>query len=132
MSDFIYSAAQCRALDIASREDLALSGYPLMCRAGQAAFDYFVERWPEAKKLLVLCGGGNNGGDGWVVARLAHRAGLAVAVVSLVDPVSLSGEASEAYADAMAAGVMQLPLEAVHLMQADVVVDALLGTGFSG
>lgn len=132
MSQTIYSAAQSRVLDLAARDDLPISGYGLMCRAGAAAFDVLCQRWPDAGRILVLCGGGNNGGDGWVVARLAQQAGLAVLVVSVVEPSSLRDEAAAAYRDACDAGVMLLPREGLDSFEADVVVDALLGTGFSG
>ncbi|WP_300379806.1 NAD(P)H-hydrate epimerase, partial [uncultured Alcanivorax sp.] len=71
----LYTAAQTRELD---RLAIAAGtpGAELMARAGQAAFDTLCERWPEARRIAVLCGGGNNGGDGYVVARLAHAAGL--------------------------------------------------------
>ena len=132
MSQTIYSAAQSRLLDLAARDDTPISGYALMCRAGAAAFDVLCQRWPDARRILVLCGGGNNGGDGWVVARLAQRAGLAVLVVSVVEPSALRGEAAEAYRDASDAGVMLLPRDGLESFEADVVVDALLGIGFSG
>ena len=48
-----------------------LSEDELMIKAGEAAFRALLEKWPEAATLAVLCGRGNNGGDGWVVARLA-------------------------------------------------------------
>ena len=77
----LYTAAQTRELD---RLAIAAGtpGAELMERAGQAAFDALCERWPQASKLAVLCGGGNNGGDGYIVARLAQKAGYQVRLFS--------------------------------------------------
>lgn len=132
MRQAIYKAAQSRQLDIAAREELAISGYALMCRAGHAAFDFLGQRWPNAKRLLIVCGAGNNGGDGWVLARLAHCAGITVTVVSAVDPSRLHGEAAEAFAAAAQAKVPWVDNTARVEDKADVVVDALLGTGAKG
>ena len=67
-----------RAADVRKLDELAINsgidGYELMCRAGQAAFDLFIALWPRATRLLILCGPGNNGGDGYVIARLAKAA----------------------------------------------------------
>jgi hydroxyethylthiazole kinase-like uncharacterized protein yjeF len=106
-------------------------GYELMCRAGAAALEVLRGRWPAARHLAVLCGGGNNGGDGLVVARLARASGLTVRVALLADVERLHGEAAQAAADARAAGIPFEGLSADLLAGADVVVDALLGTGLS-
>lgn len=132
MSQSIYSAQQSRQLDMAAREDLPISGYGLMCRAGQAAYDFLCQRWPFAKRLLVVCGAGNNGGDGWVLARLAHCAGLEVSVATVVDPQQLKDEAAMAFAEAMQAQVPVADLSAISEVVADVVVDAVLGAGAKG
>lgn len=132
MSFSIYSASQSHALDNAAQREIPISGYDLMRRAGKAAFDLLAQRWPRAKSVLVLCGGGNNGGDGWVLATLAKRAGYRVVVISAVDPHSLKGEASQAYADACREGVMLIPVADIEQQTPDVIVDALLGTGFKG
>lgn len=132
MQHFLYNAAQSQQLDVTARHNVPLDGYGLMCRAGRDAFDVLCQRWPSARRLLVLCGGGNNGGDGWVVARLAHLAGMEVTVCSTVSTDNLRDEAARAYGDAVASGIkvnagVQLLADAF-----DVVVDALLGTGFKG
>lgn len=132
MSQSIYSAQQGRQLDMAAREDIPISGYGLMCRAGQAAYDFLCQRWPSAKRLLVVCGSGNNGGDGWVLARLAHCAGFEVSVATAVDPTQLKGEAALAFAAAMQEKVPVVELSAITDINADVVVDALLGAGAKG
>lgn len=124
----LYRAADVRELD---RRAIA-AGIPapaLMERAGRAVFDALRERVPAAGRVLVLCGGGNNGGDGYVVARLARQAGLAVTVCPLVDPSVLKGAAAQMHAGWIGAGGACEPFSAAALHECDVVIDALLGTG---
>src|SRR5690554_7890779 len=83
---------------------------------------------PQARQLTVLCGGGNNAGDGYLIAQLAHLAGWRVRAVAVSPPKRLVGDAALALAAARDAGV---PIEAwpVALPEDGVLVDALLGTG---
>jgi hydroxyethylthiazole kinase-like uncharacterized protein yjeF len=126
----VFSAAQVRELD---RRAIAtgIPGYELMCRAGAAALRTLRAQWPAARRLAVVCGGGNNAGDGLVVARLAREEGLQVRVLSLADAARLKAEAAQAAADCTAAGIALEPFTAAPLATADVLVDALLGTGIS-
>ena len=124
----LYRAEQVRALDRAAIEDHGIPGAELMERAGAAAYRLLRTRWPGARHLTVLCGGGNNGGDGYAVARLSLLDGLAVEVLALADPGSLSGDA-RAMADAyLAAGGSVRPFDLLP-RRTDLIVDALLGTG---
>jgi NAD(P)H-hydrate epimerase len=123
----LYTAADVRKLD-ALAVNSGIDGYELMCRAGQAAFDHLRARWPRAERLLVLCGPGNNGGDGYVLARLARAAGRSP-VVCAVGPEPSGGAATRARTDALSAGVTLAAWDPAHLPWADVVVDALFGTG---
>jgi len=125
----VYSAEQVRATDRHAIERLGISGYTLMTRAAESALDLLVEGWPAANRVLVLCGAGNNAGDGYVVARLARAAGLQVTVAALVDPSRLSGDAGRAHHDWLAAGGTTIQFDPALLPACDVVVDALLGTG---
>jgi NAD(P)H-hydrate epimerase len=127
----IYSAAQVRELDRLAIERVGLPGYELMSRAGAAALQLLRQRWPQARSLLIVCGAGNNAGDGLVVARLAHAAGLAVRVLLLVPSDKLKGDAARAADDCSAAGVVCEPFAPGALARgaADVIVDAVLGTG---
>ncbi len=125
----IYTAQQVRDMDRWAIEQLGIPGYTLMTRAGEAALDLVVECWPAARRLLVLCGSGNNGGDGYVVARLARAAGLEVTAAALSDPSRLGGDAARAFADFTSHGGQVDEFAASLLAGADVVVDALLGTG---
>jgi hydroxyethylthiazole kinase-like uncharacterized protein yjeF len=125
----VYSAAQVRAMDRYAIENLGIGGYTLMTRAGEAALDLLGESWPAAQHLLVLCGAGNNGGDGYVLARLASAAGLAVRTAALSEPTRLSGDAARAYRDFSAAGGVAVPFDPALLADCEVIVDGLLGTG---
>jgi NAD(P)H-hydrate epimerase len=101
-----------------------------MQRAAQAALALLRREWPVARRIVVLCGAGNNGGDGYVLARLALAAGLEVQLAALVDPARLSGDAAQAWKDFHHAGGGQCQeFTAATLATADVIVDALLGTG---
>jgi len=124
----LYRAEQVRALDRAAIEDYGIPGADLMERAGAAAYRLLRQRWPGARRVTVLCGGGNNGGDGYVVARLAAGDGCEVEVLALADPDGLTGDArtmADAYRDA---GGTVSPFQGMP-RRADVIVDALLGTG---
>ena len=101
----LYRAAQVRELDRIAIQERGIPGYTLMNRAGDAAFQRLRLRWPNARRIAVICGGGNNGGDGYVVARLARQAGLEVQVLTLADPQTLRGDAQTAWQDAGAAEV---------------------------
>ncbi len=125
----VYSAAQVRAMDRHAIEKAGVPGYKLMQRAGGAALDAVRRHWPGATKLAILCGAGNNAGDGYVLARLARAAGLEVRVAALSDPRRLGGDALQAYADFTAEGGRHGDFDATALAGSELVIDALLGTG---
>ncbi len=125
----LYRAAQVRELDRIAIQERGIPGYTLMSRAGAAAFNLLRERWPGARRIGVVCGGGNNAGDGYVVARLARQAGLEARILTLVDPAQLGGDAQTAWQDARAAEAPIAPFAATGLADADLLVDAMLGTG---
>ncbi len=134
LPQYLYRAEQVRELDRIAIEEFGIPGRVLMQRAGEAAFACLRSRWPAARRIGVLCGGGNNGGDGFVVARCAREAGLAVTVWLLTDAGRLSGDARLAYEALIAAGVAPQPFaaevaEGEELAACEVLVDALLGTG---
>lgn len=124
----IYTAAQLRQLERAA-VDSGTPGYTLMQRAGAAAFAALRQRWPLARRIAIVAGPGNNGGDGLVLARLARKDGLEPIVLLLGDPAALHGEALQAWQDLRAAGVGAQPFEAAQLSGSDLIVDALLGIG---
>lgn len=105
---------------------LGTPGIVLMERAGRAIVRAITARFPPSP-TLVLCGPGNNGGDGWVVARRLEALGWPVRVASLVDPVRLKGDAATAFARRAGPWSTELPAE---LDDRWLVVDALFGAGF--
>ncbi len=121
--------AEVREIERLAVEEAGLPGAELMDRAGTAAYRALVRRWPEVRRVTVVCGAGNNGGDGFVVARRAREAGCAVRVLLVGAPGRLGRDAS-AMLDAMrGTGLECEPFSAPVL--AGVVVDALFGIGLS-
>lgn len=125
----LYRAHDVRELDRRAIEQFGIPAVELMERAGRALYRVLRERVPAADHVLVLCGGGNNGGDGYVVARLAREAGLEVKLVAVVAPGTLRGAAAVAYERFVAAGGQCEHFSSELLHECDVVIDALLGTG---
>jgi ADP-dependent NAD(P)H-hydrate dehydratase / NAD(P)H-hydrate epimerase len=128
----LYQTNQVRELDQIAIQEFGISGYTLMQRAGKAALDALRKRWPKAQRLTVVCGKGNNSGDGYVIARLAQAEKLSVKVLYLCEPKQLSGEALIAAQDCIKSGVLVKPYEVKELIPTDVIVDALLGIGLQG
>jgi NAD(P)H-hydrate epimerase len=129
----LYKAKDVRELDRIVIEKFSVPGYTLMQRAGGAAFAWLQKCWPYNKKITVICGSGNNAGDGYVVARLAHEAGYQSRVVSLVNFESLHGDALTAARAAADAGVNLIHCDHLngeaHLSSSELLVDAIFGTG---
>jgi NAD(P)H-hydrate epimerase len=126
----LYTAAQVRELDRRAIEDHGIDGYELMTRAGHATLNALRALWPATRSVAVLCGPGNNGGDGYVVARVARAQGLRVQVHAAADPARLAGDARRACDEFVAAGGRVEPWSSAAL-DTDVVVDALFGTGLA-
>jgi len=124
------SNGSARALDAYEIEKRRVPGFTLMTRAAEAALTLLRARWPQARRVAVVCGAGNNGGDGYVLARLAHAAGLEVLVLAAASPDKLTGDARRAQEEWLAAGGRAHPFAADALSGSDVIVDGLLGTGF--
>ena len=155
ISDSLYTAETVRELDRRAIEDHGIPGIALMKQAGEAAFADLLVRWPVLSGITVLCGGGNNGGDGYIIAALAQQRGLPVKVLQLATADKLKGDAHRAWQFACQAGVSMAPFEGViehsgiiqddSVSEAidesisesvnkgdDIIVDALLGTGIKG
>jgi len=125
----LYTAEQMRRLDRSAIDAHGIPGIELMERAGRCVFDTVRTEYPRAARWLIFCGGGNNGGDGYIVARLAREAGCAVTVCALKPAEALTGDAAVAAQRWHAAGGATQPWPAGSLDGFDVVIDALLGTG---
>lgn len=135
----LLTAAQMREADRRTIEEIGVSGFALMESAGAAVARAIRERYPEARRVSVLCGRGNNGGDGFVVARRLLSAGLELRCALLAEPGQVQGDAAAHKAAFEKAGgaVEVIADEAAwvacraELLGCDVLVDALLGTGLS-
>ena len=126
----LYTSEQLRAIDARALEALGLSAYELMGRAGAAAWAVLEARWPQARRIVVACGPGNNGGDGYVLARLAKINARDVLVLVPADGQPASAECKRAADTWRAAGGRTHPFDGA-LPQADLYVDALFGIGLS-
>ncbi|TRB03561.1 NAD(P)H-hydrate dehydratase [Agrobacterium tumefaciens] len=102
--------------------------YDLMERAGRAVAAAALRHYPQALRFVVLCGGGNNGGDGYVAARVLLESGAAVAVHHLGGATALKGDARTAFERS---GVAPLPFGDYVPVAGDVVIDAVFGAGLS-
>jgi hydroxyethylthiazole kinase-like uncharacterized protein yjeF len=122
-------AAQQRALDEWAITECRIPGIELMDRAGSGLAEVVLERCPQGR-VLVVCGKGNNGGDGLVAARLLRQWGRDVDVRLLGDAADLQGDALANYE--RLPGRPPEPFAADALADATGIIDAILGTGFSG
>jgi hydroxyethylthiazole kinase-like uncharacterized protein yjeF len=125
----IYSVASVRQIDQHAINDAGISGYALMTRAAQAALQIARANFPDAKRWQVICGAGNNAGDGYVLARLAAGHGIAVSVMTATSPEALTGDAQSAYMDFAAEGGVMAAFEGELDADAELLIDALLGSG---
>ena len=90
----IVTAAEMREIDRSTTERFGIPSLSLMDNAGSAVADFVSKRYRIAETVGVICGKGNNGGDGFVAARRLHAAGLEVQVLLLADPAELKGDAA--------------------------------------
>ncbi len=127
--DPLYDAGQQRALDEWAIGELGIPGVELMERAG-AGLAEVVQRVTPTGSIVVVCGKGNNGGDGFVCARLLRRLGREARVLLLGSPDELRGDARTNYE--RLEGAPPEPFQAAALAGAAAIVDAILGTGFAG
>ena len=123
----LVTAVEMRAAEAAVFAS-GVESFTLMQRAGEAAADVIRARYAGVRRVLVLCGPGNNGGDGFVVARALRDAGLAPTVACLVDTTALKGDAARAAADW--AGPVT-PSADIDPAGFDLIVDALFGIGLT-
>jgi len=127
----LVGSAEMREIDRAAIETFGIPSLTLMDRAGRAVADAAVALAGPSGRFVVVCGGGNNGGDGFVAARVLRAAGRDARVIALVPAERLSADARAVRDQADRAGVpvdegVLAPLEAGP---GDVVVDAIFGTG---
>jgi len=132
----IVTAAEMREIDRVTSERFGVPSLTLMENAGSAVADFALSRWPSAKRLAVICGKGNNGGDGFVAARKLHQAGREAHILLLAEPSELRGDAAEMFSKLPVAPVIASSDQALQAdparraLDCDVIIDAILGTGF--
>lgn len=125
----IWPADELRRAEKTAAESLGIPLYELMQRAGQAAFDVARDAYPASRHWLILCGHGNNGGDGYVVARLAQGAGIRVTLLAQVSEKPLPEEAQAARDAWLAADGVIHQFNIPWPQDVDLIIDGLLGTG---
>src|SRR5450631_2698179 len=91
----ILTASEMRATDLRTSEEFGVASLTLMENAGTAVARFVLREYPQQKRIGVLCGRGNNGGDGFVAARVLSQSGREVKVLLLGDPSDVSGDAAE-------------------------------------
>lgn len=124
----LYTAAQVRRIDRAAIERLGIPGLELMRRAAVGAYATLRRRWPQARRMVLLAGNGNNGGDAFLLGRLALLDGLAVDAVALSE--RSAGDAAQARAAFVeAGGRIRIADAETEFADADVCIDGLFGTG---
>ena len=132
----ITTAAEMREIDRASAEKFGVPSLTLMENAGSAVAQFILENFRSAGRIAILCGKGNNGGDGFVVARKLHRAERVVDVLLLASPAELKGDAAAMFAHLPVRAIVvqngqELKAESSRsLGNCDLLVDAVLGAGF--
>src|SRR5277367_6641390 len=149
----IVSAEEMRAIDRISSEKFGVPSLVLMENAGSAVAHFVLGDYPKAERIGVVCGKGNNGGDGFVTARKLEEAGRAVRVLLLCDPSELRGDAAAMFGrmverasqrtenprpngpwtghPLVVRSVEELDSTAAdEIFASDLIVDAVLGTGF--
>jgi len=130
----LVGSAEMREIDRTAIEVFGIPSLTLMDRAGRAVAEAALELAAPKGRIVVVCGGGNNGGDGYVAARLLRGAGRDARVLALVPPERLSPDARAVRDQAERAGVPideAGELAAVEAGVGDVVVDAIFGTGLA-
>src|ERR1700693_2280520 len=132
----IVSAEEMRDIDRTTSERYGVPSLMLMENAGAAVSDYVLSHYTSAVRIVVFCGKGNNGGDGFVAARLLREQGKQGEVILLADPNDLRGDAAVMFRKLPAAAIVvhsieELRSDRVQLsLRADLYLDAVLGTGF--
>ncbi len=126
----LYQSDQIKELEKNAFKQHNVSEQMLMERAGLAAYRALKGTWSDVGRITVLCGPGNNGGDGYVLARMAQLDGVEVRAFHLGETASLKGAALIAFEASKSAGVIIEPYSAkVDLQECELIVDAILGTG---
>jgi ADP-dependent NAD(P)H-hydrate dehydratase / NAD(P)H-hydrate epimerase len=132
----IVTASEMREIDRATSEQFGIRSLTLMENAGTAVADFAEAHWPTTKRIGVICGKGNNGGDGFVAARKLKEAGCEVHVLLLAEPSEVRGDAAQMLRrlpvqPVIASSTAELVADSAQkVFNCDLLIDAILGTGF--
>lgn len=134
----ILTTAEMQACDRLTADRFGVASIDLMRNAASAVARFVAVQYPNAKRITVLCGRGNNGGDGLMTARLLSEAGLEVTTLLLGDPIGRKGDAARAWAELntperTSIFIIQSAEDLAHrkdALDADLILDAIVGTGF--
>ncbi|MEO6365753.1 MAG: NAD(P)H-hydrate dehydratase [Luteimonas sp.] len=126
----LYDKIALRALEARATAALGGDAFELMRRAGEVAWRHLLQHWPHAVKIVVVCGPGNNGGDGYVLARHAQASGRDVRVVRFAGRTPYGEFAQRACVEYEASGG-RIESFSNRLPQVDLIVDALFGIGLA-
>ena len=127
LADLLLSPDDMAAVDRAAAAS-GIDSYGLMEKAGQAVAASALRHFPEALRFVVLCGPGNNGGDGYVAARALQQSGAEARLFHLGDPKTLKGDAARAFEDCQ---ILGQAMAHYSPQPGDIVIDAIFGAGLS-
>lgn len=127
----LYTAHQAQQLDKTAIEQLGIPGILLMKRAAMAALQQIQTLYPEVHKLHIVCGVGNNGGDGYILGQLAAMAGYQIAMFQVGPTHKIKGDALTALHELVDCGLNPYPLTDKALADAELIVDAIFGIGLT-
>lgn len=126
----VFSRQQVQDLESSAIEQHGFKSYQLMQSAGKAAFMFIRKHYPNAKRILVVAGGGNNAGDGYILARLLHNADIHCFTMPVVPITKLRGDAMRAQNEFAIHDGIDIDVSD-NLPECDLIVDALFGTGLT-
>ncbi|SEL81017.1 NAD(P)H-hydrate epimerase [Colwellia chukchiensis] len=134
-----YKVNQLQQHEADAAQALGMNLFQLMQRAGARVFAQLQRHFPLANNILVVCGKGNNGGDGYIIADLAQQAGMKVTVLVLAEREAIRGDAKQALSllEHSAVNIDFCPsaqsiIEQLNAFHGDLIVDCIFGIGFNG
>jgi hydroxyethylthiazole kinase-like uncharacterized protein yjeF len=128
----LFRADEIKKIEQSSAKSRNIELYQIMELAGLAAWQSIETHWRDAEKISIVCGKGNNAGDGFVLAKIAAARGKTVQVLLVDEKTEHKGDAQVAYQAMIAEGIKPIQFQAASLKSQDLIVDAILGTGLKG
>ena len=129
-SHSVFSREQIINLEKIAIEEHGINSYTLMQNAGKAAFKLIQQLYPNARQILIIAGGGNNAGDGYVLARLLSKQDITCYVMPMVHITKLRGDAMRAQNEFAIHEGIDVEIS-TNFPDCDLIVDAMFGTGLS-